>query len=190
MKLRRVNLQQIKASYISKVGKSGFTLIEVLIYSTILVVIAFIIVSFVNQILGVSETSRRLRESTDNARRALDTITQEIRHAESLYEPTSILDSNPGQLSLDTIRDLPSGETNTYTDFYLDNGALYMKKEGNPTQLLTSEKVKVTNLTFSNLEGLTTRPAIRVTITLEYNSPISGPKTPFTMTTTAVMRSL
>jgi prepilin-type N-terminal cleavage/methylation domain-containing protein len=70
--------------------QKGFTLIEVLIYAAMLAIISLVVLVFVNQLLGVNETTRRTRESLDNARRALDTIAQEIRHADSIYTPTSV----------------------------------------------------------------------------------------------------
>ncbi len=101
----------------SHLKQKGFTMIEVLVYVTLLAIISLVVLLFINQLLGVNETTRRTRESLDNARRALETITQEIRHADSIYTPTSTFGSNPGQLSLATVRDLPSDENLTYVDF-------------------------------------------------------------------------
>ena len=171
-------------------NQKGFTLVEVLVYSAILAVVSLVVIVFINQLLGVNETSRRAREATDNARRSLDTIAQEIRHAQGLYSPTSVFVTNPGQLSLQTTRDLPSGHDATYVDFYVDNEQLFLKREGQNAQLLTSEKVKVTNLTFTNLNGATSWPAIRIAITVEYRDPVAGPKNQVSMVTTAILRSL
>lgn len=168
--------------------QKGFTLIEVLIYAAMLAIISLVVLIFVNQLLGVNETTRRTRESLDNARRALDTIAQEIRHAESIYTPTSVFGTNPGQLSLATTRDLPADENLTYVDFYVDSGSLYIKREGQSDQLLTSEKVKVTNLTFVN-NSTGGGDAIRISITVEYKDPITGPKNAVTLTSTSVLRT-
>lgn len=173
-----------------KPEQAGFTLIEVLIYSAILAIVSLVVIVFFNQLIGVNETARRAREATDNARRGLDTISQEIRHAESIYTPTSTFGSSPGQLSLETTRDLPADHDKTYVDFYVDNEQLFIKREGENEQRLTSEKVKVTNLTFTNLNGATTWPAIRISLTIEYRDPVSGPKNQVTLLTTAVLRSL
>jgi type II secretory pathway component PulJ len=170
--------------------EKGFTLIELLVYVGILGLVTLVIVVFVNQILGVNETTRRARESVDNAKRVVDTIVQEVRHAESVYTPTSSFGVNPGQLSLETNRDIPTDENNTFVDFYVDNNGVYIKREGQNAQLLTSEKVKVTDLTFTNLNGSTSWPAIRVAVTIEYINPISGPKNQVTLKSTAVLRSL
>lgn len=180
----------VKIAFASAKANKGFTLPEVLIYSALLAIVSLVIIVFINQLLGVNETARRARESTDNARRVIDTIAQEIRHAESVYTPTSTFGSSPGQLSLETLRDVPADEESTYVDFYVDNEQLFIKRESQATQLLTSEKVRVTNLTFTNLTGATTWPAIRISVTVEYRDPIGGPKNQVTMTSTAVLRSL
>lgn len=183
MRLRKLQVTSFKL-------QTGFTLTEVLIYSAILAIVSLVVIVFINQLLGINETTRRAREATDNARRSLDTIAQEIRHAESVYLPTSTFGSSPGQLSLETLRDVPADEVSTYVDFYIDNEQLFIKREDQGTQRLTSEKVRVTNLTFTNLTGATTWPAVRIAITVEYKDPISGPKNQVSMTTTAVLRSL
>lgn len=172
----------------NKLEQKGFTLIEVLVYATLLAIISLVVLLFVNQLLGVNETTRRTRESLDNARRSLETIAQEIRHADSIYTPTSVFGTSPRQLSLATTRDLPDDENLTFVDFYVDAGSLYLKREGQSDQLLTSEKVKVTNLTFVN-NSTGGGDAIRISITIEYKDPTNGPKNAVTLTSTAVLRT-
>ncbi len=167
----------------------GFTLIEVMIYAVALVLVVNILILTLLQLMSLNDSSRRARESIDNARRALDVMAQEVRHAESVYTPTSVFDTSPGQLSLETKRDLPADETSTYVDFYVDDEGLYLKREGQAAQLITSEKVSVTNLVFTNLDGYTDGPAVRVQLTTEYRSPISGPKNQVSVETTVSLRS-
>ncbi|MCH8821840.1 prepilin-type N-terminal cleavage/methylation domain-containing protein [Patescibacteria group bacterium] len=171
-----------------KKNSDGFTLIEVLIYATIFVIIGVVISSYFIQIVSVTETSRRARESNDNASRAMNVITQEIRHATAVYTPTSKFGTNSGQLSLETTRDLPDEENTTYVDFYLDDEGIYLKREDQVEELLTSEKVKVTNFTFTHLTG-GTDTSVQVNLTVEYIDAASGPKTPVTLTQTASLRS-
>jgi len=174
---------------IIKSKQKGFTLIELLIYTVLLVIVSVVSVSFFIQVVNVTETSRRSREALDNAKGALDTITQEIRHADSVYTPTSVLDNTTGQLSLETLRDVPSDEDSTYVDIYLDSQRLYLKREGVTDQLVTSEKVKVTSLQFGLLDDASTKPAIQVTLTVEYFDASSGPSNSVTLTSTSTLRS-
>src|SRR3972149_4778283 len=127
-----------------EIRNSGFTLIELLVYAAVFVIIGIVASSFFIQISNLAETSRRSRESLDNARSAMSIITQEIKHATTVYTPTSVFGSNPGQLSLETTRDLPADEETTYVDFYVDDEGIYIKRESNQAQLLTSEKINVT----------------------------------------------
>ena len=175
---------------VSKVkhDRQGFTLIEVLVYSTIFVIIGVVVSSYFIQIVNVTEVSRRSRESNDNAQRAMSVITQEIRHATAVYTSTSVFTTNPGQLSLETPRDLPTDENTTYVDFYLDDEGIYLKREGQVEELITSEKVKVTNFTFTHLTG-GVDSSVQVNLTIEYKDATPGPKTPVTLTQTASLRA-
>ncbi len=169
-------------------NNKGFTLIETLVYVAILVIISVVIINIVLQMLSVNETTRQTREALDNARRGIETISQEIHHATSVYTPTSVFGSANGQLSLETTRDLPSDETHTFVDFYVDNGTLYLKRENQTAKNITSEKVKVTNLTFTSLNSTSYYPAVQISITAAYNTPLSGQKNKVTLTTTASLR--
>ncbi len=170
-------------------ASSGFTLIESVVYIGILSLVSLVAVVFVSQILNITEGARRTRESVDNAHRVMEVITQEIRHAKSVYPSTSSFDISTGQLSLETTRDVPTGENTTFVDFYLDNNGVYIKREGQTQALLTSQKVKITNLTFSDLNGSNGRDAIRISVTAEYNSAVIGPKNAVSLTSTATLRS-
>ena len=167
---------------------SGFTLIEVLIYSGLLVIISTLVVSFLVQIVNLSETSRRSGEELDNAQKTMDVIEQEVRHALSIYTPTSVFDNDAGQLSLETTRDLPADENSTYVDFYLDGGGVFLKREGEPTQLITGEKINVTKLRFTNLSSGTSA-AVKITLTAQFKEPISFGSKPVTLESTASLRS-
>jgi type II secretory pathway component PulJ len=169
-------------------SKSGFTLIEILIYAALLVIIGGVASAYFIQISNVGETARRSRESLDNARRAMNVITQEIRHAEAVYTPTSVFDTNPGQLSLETNRDSPTDENTTYVDFYLDDSGIYLKRESQTEELITSEKVQVTDFTFVHLTGGSGN-SVQVSLTVQYLDTFTGPATPVTLTQTASLRS-
>ena len=179
---------------IKNVTEDGFTLMELLIYTALFVIISVVTISLFIQIVSVTETYRRNRESLDNARRAMDVITQEIKHAKSVYTPTSVLGSHPGQLSLETTRDADAEtikETTTYVDFYLDADHLYLKREGqNSPQIITSEKVKVSNLVFTLLNNSGTgNPTIRTQITVVYADPIHGSTNSVSLVSTTSLRS-
>jgi type II secretory pathway component PulJ len=170
--------------------EKGFTLIELLIYAALSVIIGLVVVVVFLQVVNVVESSRRSRESLDNAKRAMDVIVQEIKHAEGIYTPTSAFDINPGQLSLETKRDADFvDEESTYVDFYVDDDRLYMKRESQAAQLVISEKVKVEELIFTRLNIAGDKSAVRVKIRIAYADPIAGPTSSVTLYSTAALRA-
>lgn len=168
-----------------KIGKNGFTLIEMVIYIAIMTIIVAALVIFVSDSLKANNKSLMLRESLDNAHRALEVITREIKHADEIYTPTSLFGTSPGQLSLKTTKSLPEGEQDSYLDFYVEDGIVYIKKEGETPEALTSDSVEVTNLVFRNID-----PSVQVDLTISYKGSVSRPthQALTTLTTSAALR--
>lgn len=128
----------------------GFTLLETLIYVALLTIITTFLASFILD-LSRSYTKARIKsEVSSQTQRALETITREIKRAKSVYTPTSYFGTGNAkrQLSLETLSNLPVGENSTFVDFYLDNQKIYLKREGQAIESLTSDLIKITSLTF------------------------------------------
>ncbi|MDP2671169.1 MAG: type II secretion system protein [bacterium] len=172
-----------------RAGEEGFTLIETLVYVFALIFIMSVLIVVLFQLIALNESSRRSREAVSNARLALDAVAQEVRHAKGIYTPTSVFGTNPGQLSLETTRDLPAEEDTTYVDFYIDDSGLYLKREEQAAVLVTSEKIKITNFAVTELNSAATTPAVQIQLTAEYDSPVSGSKNTVSLETTASLRS-
>src|SRR3989338_8616445 len=122
---------------------SGFTLIELLIYVAI---IGGVAITFVAYILSVSQARNKIfaaSETQGNGRVALAIISQRIRLASAV----SVV--NPGRLSLL----MPDG-TNMIIDLS-PTSALQITESGVPPIIfkVTSDKVKVSNLVFTDLSG-------------------------------------
>ncbi|MDP2637013.1 MAG: type II secretion system protein, partial [bacterium] len=93
--------------------KKGFMLVEMLVYVAVLAVIMGAVFSFLlwtAQSQLVVSSQRRL---SIVASQALELVSKEAREAKGVYDPTSVFQSSPGQLSLETAKDLPEGETET-----------------------------------------------------------------------------
>ena len=171
-------------------NEKGFTLIELVIYSVLVLIVGIVAISIFLQIINLGESSRRTREELDNAGRSLDIIAQEVRHAKSVYTPTSVFfPTNPGQLSLETTRDLPTDENSTYVDFYVDDGGIYVKREGQAVELITSEKINVTDLEFTYLSSSNSNPSVKIKLTAEFKGLVAGFAKPVTLESTATLRS-
>lgn len=151
-------------------NKKGFTLFEALIYIGILGIIVLTISSYFLWSIKSSQKVKVMGETLDSARRSMEIMVYEIKEAESIYTPASILDSHPGQLSLETKKYLPEGENKTYIDFYLSGGRLCFKKESQSPICLTSDRVEVENLVFSQIITNST-PSIQIDFSVNYKNP-------------------
>lgn len=159
-----------------KIKQKGFTLVEMLVYVSVLTVISVAIVSFLFWAIKTNAKSRTMAEVSDNARRAMETMVYEIRQATGVYTPTSAFDANPGQLSLETKINPRDNETKTYEDFYLADGKLYLKKEGISPEQITSDQVRVSNLIFKNIGSSGNLANIQINLQVEDNDSSGRPE--------------
>lgn len=151
--------------------KKGFTLIETLVYVGILSIIVTVIFSFLIWSVRSSTKIKVMRETSDNARRAMEIMVYEIKEARTIYTPTS----TSTQLSLETLHYLPTGEDTTYIDFYICGTQLCLKKESQSPIALTSDKVEVGNLFFTPVVTGET-PSVQIELKIDYKNPNSRPE--------------
>jgi len=155
--------------------KKGFTLIEMLIYIAVLSIIILAVSSFFLWTVRSNTKAKAMRETQDNARRIMEIMTSEIKEAKNIYTPTSIFDSHPGQLSLETTKYLPEGETKSYIDFYLCEERLCLKKESQNPITLTSDQVKVSNLVFTQIVSGEI-PSIQIDLRIDFKDTTGRPE--------------
>ncbi len=139
-------------------SKKGFTLTEVLVYILILSLIFLAISSFFVWVTRINNKLRATREVLTNLQRVMGYMRKEIIAAESIYTPTTTQE----QLSLETKRYLPEGEDTTFIDFYLCEKHLCLKKESEEPFVLTSDKVEVNNLSFTQIG--TSPPSLQINL--------------------------
>ena len=151
-------------------GGAGFTLIEILVYIAVLVIIISTISAFFLWAVRSNTKAKVMRETLDNAQRAMEMMTYEIKEAKSIYTETSAFDFSPGQLSLETTHYLPEEENTTYIDFYLCGTQLCFKKESQNPIAFTSDRVEVNNLVFSRINTGDT-PSIQIDLNVDYKNP-------------------
>lgn len=164
--------------------KKGFTLIEMLVFLAIFTLVMSAVAAFLVWTVRGNVKSRAVREAIDNGRRALETITYEIRSASVLYTPTVA----SSQISLETAAGAAAGEVTTYVDIYRCGTRVCIKREGQLPTALASEAVEVTNLAFRQIG--TTTPAVEVGLSLRYKNPLAwtSEQAVFSATTTAALR--
>lgn len=157
----------------SHLGKlNSFTLIEILVYIAILGIMGSIATTLFIDFLGSYAKIKVKREILTSSRLALDSIVFEVKNAKSIYTTASAT----SQLSLETIFNLPADEKTTFVDFYLDNGLVMKKKEGQDSGALTSDRIEVTNLNFTYLGPIAIPSSVRVNISSRYRSNLLNPK--------------
>ena len=150
----------------------GFTIIEVIAYIAVLGIIG---TSFSSVFLWGIKTytkSQVMQETTWNAQRAMDIMEQEIRAAEDVYSPTTSV----SQLSLETTRYTAPDHSTSFIDFFLCEEKLCFKKESQDPVVLTSNNVRVTQLSFQEVRTDPAIPSVRITLRVEYKNPNSRPE--------------
>lgn len=157
-------------SYLSfpsiKKNQRGVTLLELLVYVTLISILAIVFVNFTLDIVGTSQKARVKQEAQQNARIALERISRAIREADSLNAGASTFGSNPGVLSLA----MDDGAVNP-TVFDVSGGVLRITEGVGSPQAITSGEFDVTNLVFTNrsISGRTTN--IKTEITVAHPNP-------------------
>ena len=154
-----------------KLGKKGFTLIEIVVYIGVLMFLMAAVFSLLLWFISSAAKTKAMREVSDNSKRAMNAMINEIREAKAVYGPTTASD----QLSLETTKYLPDDETSAYIDFFLCDGRLCLKKESQTVSALTSESVEITNLVFTKIVS-GGRTSVRVQLGMEYKNPSGRPE--------------
>jgi len=152
--------KEVKRENMTK-SSSGFTLIEMIVYTAILSIV-FVIV--VNTLLVLSRSYRSIKLTNDinnSASLALERLTRDIRSAESVNTSSSVIGSSPGELVLNATIDGSS----TTLDFYVNNGALMLDVGGVLLGSLTRDNIEVTNLVFRHRMG-TNGETVKIEMTL------------------------
>ena len=167
--------------------KSGFTLLEILVYIAVFSIIIAVLTSFIVWATHSNIKAQAMRETLNNVRDVMETMVYEIRNAQGVYLPTT----TSSQLSLETILYLPVGETSTYIDFFLCGNQICFKKEFQAPVPLTSSQVEIKNLSFSQISTSTTSPSIQIGVRAEYKNPqgLSEYRASVAVTSTASLRS-
>ena len=167
-KNQRVLNDDYNSDYSDRSG--GFTLIEIVIY---IAIIGMIVTGFITFSISISNTRNKtfvVQEVHSNSRTALNLISQRIRSSTGVNSTSSTFGVDPGVLSLSMAA---VSRDPTVIDLDQNDGTLRIGEATSSPVAITSDKVKVTNLVFTNVTPSGERENIRVEITVEYNN-ISG----------------
>jgi len=129
--------------------RKGFSLVELVVYASIL---ALILVLIVHTVLAISSSYTHLkviRNTENSAAVSMERITRSIRDAESVNNDGSILNANPGKLKLNT----SVGGAGGSVELYLASTTLRIKENGVDMGPLTATGTRVTNLIFRPIQS-------------------------------------
>ena len=159
---RTVNIFQKKES------QRGTTILEIVVYTALFGIIAIIISNFLIQIVGAYNISRAEREVLSNGRLLLETVTKSLAESEEIYTPTSAFNKDLGQISLITKTSVQPEHTTAFIDFWVDNGRLWMRKEGASPTPLSASSVRVGKFRLERLSQGLGRDAVRLTLQVNF----------------------
>lgn len=158
------------------IRNKGFTLTEILVYIAVLAIIVLAVSSFFLWTVHSNAKVKAMREVLDNSRGAMEIMSYEIKEAKTISST-----STSTHLYL---------ENTTTTEFYLCGVAsttLCEKKGAQDPIELTSDKVEVKNLTFTQVATTPTFPSIQINLKIDYKNPQNRPELKASVNTTSTV---
>lgn len=142
----------------------SFTLIELIIYIGIVSAILLVAVNFGWQVVYGNVKSQAIREVQQNSRLAMEKIANSVLAASDIDTPA--LGNSHTELEL-----IMQEAGISPTIFEVDDNTLTMKQGTGIPHQLTSDRVEVTSLQFTNVSYAGTPGAIKVQLTIEHVNP-------------------
>ena len=174
---------QKRINAIARRKLGGFTLLEMLIYISLLSIVTVAVINVFFSGTNAWANARAERNASDAGRLIMERIVQEVKLAHSVNTPASILGAHPGKLALETFESVTSTAPSTL-EIFLDSEELKLKRETqSPVSLSGSARVE--ELVFYHLTSPKSQ-AVRILLTVEVSQGrFSKTKT---FTTAAVLR--
>lgn len=146
----------------------GTTLMEVLIYISIVGIVLTTISSFTINLITIRQKTQASSEVLTNARLIQQRLQDAVRHAEEITTASSTFGSDPGVLQLDMV---DAGVDPTIFSLTADDGQFQANEGGAGNITITSDDVEVTNLVFTNLTTASDVGIIQVQFTVRAVNP-------------------
>lgn len=141
--------------------KKGLTLVETILYASIITVIFLVVINSLLTVVRVYKETAPTRNINISGSLAMDRILRDIRNSADIDEANSLIGINPGKLVL------LSGPTTT--EFYVENGLIFVEENSLNGGSLIHKSVTTTDLTFT-LVPTPNSTGVRVKLTLESGS--------------------
>lgn len=145
-------------------SQKGFTLVELLLYVSVLVIMLLVISLFLSTLLQSRVKNQTIAEVEQQGLQTMQMITQTVRNASTINTPA--VGGGAAALSVGTYI---SG--NNPTLFDMGSGAIRMKEGAAGIVSLTNDRVTVSALNFQNLSHISTPGTIRISFVLTHINP-------------------
>jgi len=142
----------------------AYTLVEVLIYVGLTSTLMIVIVSLVTFLLQNRVKSQTINEVESQGTILMQQITKMISNARGIDSPASGTSAN--SLTLDVYN-----SSNDPTVIFLNGSELQITEGVQAPITLTSNKVSLNQVSFTNSGAATTNGSVKITFTLSYNNP-------------------
>lgn len=142
----------------------GYTLIELLLYISLLSILLPSMIGFMGLAVEVRVKNQTIAEVNEQGAAAMDYITQTIRNANSITAPATASSASSLTLAVPTAGLSP-------TVFDTDGSTLRVKESTAAAIPLTNNNVQISNLTFANLTRSGTNGIVQVSFTLSRVNP-------------------
>lgn len=177
MKIRKLIIENLRG---------GFSLIEITVYIAILGLVSVLAIDFLIQIVNTYHRARAEREVISNARLILETIEKTVADSREVYGPTSRFNQDAGQLSLVTPANPAPEHPTAFVDFWIDNGRMWMRQEGESSVALSAASVNIAKFRLERImQGLEVE-TVKITLEVDYARPKFA--TSITLNSTMAMR--
>ncbi len=143
--------------------KSGYSLIEVLIYIAIFSVLVIVVMNVFIVFISFFNEGRGNRAILESGNAVMERMSREIRLASYVRYSTSTLGSSFGALDLDT---LDSSSNPTNVKFEVNNGGIEFVQGSTTMGNLLGDNVEVTNLIFRKIDTGNSK-AVKIEMTLK-----------------------
>lgn len=139
--------------------RSGFTIIELLIYLGIFSIVIMAVGIIVFQTITNKIQSETIQEVGYHAQMIMDKITTSVAGAVSVASPVS------GQTGT-SVSLVVADPTKTPTVWYVSSGTLYVQEGADQPVAVSSDLVTITDVSFVNVAPVGVPGSIRVTMTI------------------------
>ena len=156
--------------------QKGFTVLETVIYLSILVILLTVFVNFIWEIAYGNLKLENIEEVQENSRFAMEKITRSIQGSLSINGLDASSSSNTLSLHVSDKKKDP-------VVFDVSGGRLRMTEKGSGPYYITNNRVEVQNINFTNVAYPNTTGAVRVEITVKSKDPQNN-LSPYTLVST------